>query len=70
MEFYQVSRKLGRLTSKAVINLLPWENGLHVFPDLRAFWFLEKTALQENRVSGTVVMFQLTWNSRISTYIS
>ena len=36
---------------------------VHLFPDLRPFWFLEKTALCENCVSGTVLMFQLTRNS-------
>ena len=30
---------------------------------LRAFWFLEKTVLRENRVSGTLLMFQLKRNS-------
>ena len=36
---------------------------LHLFPDLRTIWFLEKTGLSEIRVSGTVLMFQLTRNS-------
>ena len=40
---------------------------IHLFPDLRAFCFLEKNAL---RVSGTVIMFQLTRNSPTSAYIS
>ena len=43
---------------------------VQLFPDLHAFWFLEKTALQENRVSGTVLMFQLMWNSPTSEYNS
>ena len=36
---------------------------IHLFPALHAFWFLENPALHENRISGTVLMIQLTWNS-------
>ena len=43
---------------------------LYLFPALHAFWFLEKTALRENRVSGTVLKIQLTWNSPTNSYIS
>ena len=43
---------------------------LHLFPALRTFWFLEKTALRENCVSGTVLMIQLKWNSPTNVYIS
>ena len=39
---------------------------VHLFPQFRAFWFLEKTALRENRVSGVLLMFQQTRNSRVS----
>ena len=39
------------------------KDDLHLFPDLLAFWFLGKTALCENRISGTVLMFQLKRNS-------
>ena len=42
---------------------------MHLFSDLPAFRFLEKAALHENCVSGTVLMFQLTRNSPSSTYI-
>ena len=28
---------------------------MYLFPALRAFWFLEKTALRENRVGWTVL---------------
>ena len=42
---------------------------IHLFPALRAFWFLEKTALRENRVSATVLMIQLTRNSPTCAYI-
>ena len=34
------------------------DSKLHIFPDLHAFWFLEKTALRKIRVSGTVLMIQ------------
>ena len=43
---------------------------LHLFPDFREFWFLEKTTLCENRIIGTVLMFQLKLNSPTSMYIS
>ena len=43
---------------------------IHLFPDLLSFWFLEKTTLHENCVSGTVLMFQLTRNSPTNSYIS
>ena len=39
---------------------------LHLFP---SFWFLKKTALCENSVSGTVLMIQLTQNSPTCAYI-
>ena len=32
----------------------------HLFPDLHTFWFLEKNALCEICVSGTLLMIQLT----------
>ena len=46
------------------------DSKLLLFPDLGAFRFLEKTALRENHVNGTVLMFQLTWNFPTSAYIS
>ena len=49
----------------ALITVRPLEY-VHLFPDLRAFWVLEKTSLRKNRVSGTVVVFQLTRNSPIN----
>ena len=42
---------------------------IHLFPALRAFWFLEKSALSKIRISGTVLMFQLTQNSPTNAYI-
>ena len=42
---------------------------LHLFPALLASWFLEKTVLRENRVSGTVLMIQLMQNSTSCAYI-
>ena len=45
------------------------DSKLHLCPDLRAFWFLEKTVLRKNCVSGTVLMFQLTRNSPTNAYI-
>ena len=45
------------------------KRNIHLFPDLCTFWFLEKTTLHENCVSGTVLMFQLTRNSPTNAYI-
>ena len=42
---------------------------MHIFPALRAIWFLEKTVLRKNRVSGTVLMFELTRNFPTCAYI-
>ena len=39
-------------------------------PALRTFWFLEKTRLRENRVSGTLLNIQLTQNSPTNLCIS
>ena len=33
-----------------------------VFPTLRAFWFLEKTTLHKNYISGAILKIQLTRN--------
>ena len=40
------------------------------FPTYAHFGSWKKTRYAKNRVSGTVGMFQLTWNSPTSTYIS
>ena len=42
---------------------------LHLFHALHAFWFLEKIALREIRVSGTVLMTHLTPKSPTITYM-
>ena len=41
-----------------------------LIPRLTCILVPEKTVLCKNCVSGGVKMFQLTWNSPISTYIS
>ena len=48
---------------------IPMSMRIHLFPALHAFWLLEKTALSENCISGTLLMIQLTRNSTICTYI-
>ena len=42
---------------------------LHLFPALYTFWFLKKTPLRKNCVTGTVLMIQLTQNFPTCAYI-
>ena len=43
---------------------------VHLFPSLRVFWFLKKTALHKTYLSGTVIKIQLTRNSPTNIYSS
>ena len=54
------------IQNRLVVQSTTCDYTVHLFPHFRAFWFLEKTALRENRVSGVLLMFQQTRNSRIS----
>ena len=52
-----------KLHNRTDINLYP-------FPELHPFWFLEKTTLRKNCISGALLKIQLTRNFPTNVYIS
>ena len=71
--FERLLRKVAFTRETCVVGIRGFvfrELSIQLFPDLQAFWSLEKNALHENCLSRTLLMFQLTRNSPSSSYIS